>query len=152
MPWSAEQVHRGGVREDFAATTSNSVNTRRWAHNQKVIYQKDLVSEKWWRTGNYATLCLVKGDKGQWVVMVVVGSSGFCLLAVLGPSCCPPALDWSLLVLVVLVDHSGVPVLTGHIFCKWYFPIYVHQHQCLLLCYPPVALLAFTYLKILWVV
>ena len=73
------------------------------------------------RNGKYAEMCLVSGDEGCLVVMVLVGFSVVGLLVASGPSGSFPALDWYLLVLVVLVDHSGVPVLAGHILCKWCF-------------------------------
>ena len=92
------------------------------------------------RNGKYAAMCLVSGDEGCLVVMVLVGFSVVGLLVASGPSGSLPALDWYLLVLVVLVDHSGVPVLAGHFLCEWCFPIYVYQHQYLLSCYPTVAL------------
>ena len=88
-------------------------------HTMKVTNQRRtwcLKSEG--RTGKHATVCQIKGDQRCWVVMVVVGCSVLCLLVVLGLSCSLPALDWSLLVLVVLVDRAGVLVLAGHIFCK----------------------------------
>ena len=145
----AKLIDRGGVCEDFVNTALKSVTTRRTgAHNWRWL--KCLKSDR--RTGKYAAMCLVRGDKGCLVAMVVVGCSVFCLPVVLGPSGSLLAQDWYLLVLVVLVDHSGVPVLAGHFLCKWCFPIYVYQQQYLLSCYPTVALLAFTYLKILWVV
>ena len=126
-----------------------SMNIRRTrAHSWRWL--KCLKSDR--RNGKYAAMCLVSGDEGCLVVMVLVGSSVVGLLVGSGPSGSLPALDWYLLVLVVLVDHSGVPVLAGHFLCKWCFPIYVYQQQYLLSCYPTVALLAFTYLKILWVV
>ena len=52
------------------------------------------------------------------MAMVVVGCSDCCLLVVLGPSLFLPPLGWSLLVLVVLVVHAGVPMCAGHFFCK----------------------------------
>ena len=70
------------------------------------------------RTGKHATVCQIKGDQRCWVVTVVVGCSVLSSLVVLGLSCSLPALDSSLLVLVVLVDRAGVLVLAGHIFCK----------------------------------
>ena len=126
-----------------------SMNIRRTrAHSWRWL--KCLKSDR--RNGKYEAMCLVSGDEGCLVVMVLIGSSVVGLLVASGPSGSLPALDWYLLVLVVLVDHSGVPVLAGHFLCKWCFPIYVYQQQYLLSCYPTVALLAFTYLKILWVV
>ena len=101
-------------------------------------WSKCLKSDR--RNGKYAEMCLVSGDEGCLVVMVLVGFSVVGLLVASGPSGSLPALDWYLLVLVVLVDHSGVPVLAGHFLCKWCFPIYVYQHQYLLSCYPTVAL------------
>ena len=103
--------------------TCHKIDLKMRSSPLKTTNMNGIVAKVWRRFGKYATLCQVIGDKRCQVVMVVVGCSFLCLLAVLGPSLGFPVLDWYLLVPVVSAEHSGVPVLTGHSLCKWCFPV-----------------------------
>ena len=102
----------------FCGNSAQACDLNMRSSHFKTTKVNGTVSKMWWRFGKYATLCQVTGDKTCQVVMVVVGCSFLCLLAVLGPSLGFPSLNWFPLVLGVSVDQSGVPVLTGHSLCK----------------------------------
>ena len=86
--------------------------------------------------------------------MVVVGYGVLCLLVIFG-------VLHAVFLHLIDVYRSWVCwwIMLGVLYLLGIFSvnnvslyIYLFQHQCIFLCYPPVALLAFAYLKILWVV
>ena len=156
----ADQIYRGGVREDFAARMKiTGMNTTSdWQH--QILKSDDTIFEKWrhniWKVTKVWKIC--NNVPSYWGQMVPGCHGGGWLQCPLPAGCFGSLTQFSCAWLI-----SVGPGCDGWSFCGsctfWAFLLWmifpcfcIYQHQCSLLCYQPVALLAFAYLKILWVV